>query len=283
MSNFVNHKMDVGLISLGFVVALFSAGIGIGGGALLVPILISVFKFDFKKAASTSLATIIPISFIGSISHFVFLPNIPDLRYYFMFIPMCILGAILGGRVLRKWKVRWLKFAFSLFLLLVSLKMLNMFDLVSLVYGNLHNILFAIESLIIMLFGVIIGFIAMLLGIGCGLLIVPFYVIIIDLDIHEAIELSLTTMFFLTFSSTMIHSRLKTLDILPLKSLLLPALLGSVAGAIISSHLPAPILKQTFGIFLFFIACKYVAEELFIYYSSIRCGTNYQEGPYNKT
>ncbi|PXF55673.1 MAG: hypothetical protein C4B58_14720 [Deltaproteobacteria bacterium] len=277
MSKFVKHELDLGLVLLGFVVALFSAGIGIGGGVLLVPILISVFKFDFKKAASTSLATIIPISFIGSISHFVLFLNIPDLRYYFMFIPMCILGAILGGKALHKWKVRWLKFVFSLFLLLVSLKMLGVFDLVSLVYGNLYDILFTIESFIIMLFGIIIGFIAMLLGIGCGLLIVPFYVIIIDLDIHEAIKLSLTTMFFLTFSSTMIHSRLKTLDIIPLKNLIIPALLGAVTGAIISSHLSAPILKQIFGMFLFVIACKYVAEELFIYYSNIRCGTNYRK------
>jgi uncharacterized membrane protein YfcA len=278
MSKFVNHEMDPRLVSLGFMVALFSAGIGIGGGALLVPMLISLFKFDFKKAASTSLATIIPISFIGSISHFVLLPNIPYLRYYFMFIPMCILGAILGGKVLCKWKIRWLKFAFSLFLLLVSLKMLKIIDLVSLVYGNLHDILFAIESLIIMLFGIIIGFIAILLGIGCGLLIVPFYVIIMNLDIHEAIKLSLATMFFLTFSSTMIHNRLKMLDIMPLKSLLIPALLGAVAGATISSYLPAPILKQIFGMFLFVIACKYVAEELFIYYSSIRCSTNIKKG-----
>jgi uncharacterized membrane protein YfcA len=274
MSKFVNHKMDSRLVSLGFVVALFSAGVGIGGGALLVPILISLFKFDFKKAASTSLATIIPISFIGSISHFVLLPNIPDFRYYFMFIPMCILGAILGGRALYKWKVGWLKFAFSLFLLLISLKMLKIFDLVSLFYGNLHDILFVTESLIIMLFGIIIGFIAILLGIGCGLLIVPFYVIIMNLDIHEAIKLSLTTMFFLTFSSTLIHNRLKMLDIMPLKSLLIPALLGAVAGTIISSHLSAPILKQTFGMFLFVIACKYMAEELFIYYNSIICSTN---------
>jgi uncharacterized membrane protein YfcA len=57
MSKFVKHELDLRLVSLGFVVALFSAGIGIGGGALLVPMLISVFKFDFKKAASTSLAT----------------------------------------------------------------------------------------------------------------------------------------------------------------------------------------------------------------------------------
>ena len=287
MSKFVKNDLDLGLISLGFVVALFSAGIGIGGGALLVPILISVFKFDFKKAASTSLATIIPISFIGSISHFVLLPNIPDLRYYFMFIPMCIFGAILGGKFLCKWKARWLKFVFSLFLLLVSLKMLNIFDLVSLVYGNLHTsfpyIFFANESLIIVLFGIIIGFIAIHLGIGCGLLIVPFYVIIMNLDIHEAIKLSLTTMFFLTFSSTVIHNRLKTLDIISLKSLLIPALLGAVAGATISNYLSASILKQIFGMFLFVIACKYVAEELFIYYNSIRYNTNYQERPYNKS
>jgi len=274
MPNSVINKLDLGLVSLGFFVALFSAGIGIGGGALLVPILISVFKFDFKKATSVSLATIIPISFIGSISHFVFSPNISHLRYYFIFIPMCIVGAILGGKFLLKWKVNWLKFAFSIFLIPISLKMLNIFDLISLFYCNLPNIFFINESLIIMLFGIIIGFFAILLGLGCGLLIVPFYIIIIGVDIHEAIKLSLTTMFFLTFSSTMIHSRLKKLDLISLKSLLIPAVLGAVTGATISSHLPAPMLKQIFGTFLFLIACKYIVEELFIYLYGIKYSIN---------
>jgi len=274
MPNSVINKLDLGLVSLGFFVALFSAGIGIGGGALLVPILISVFKFDFKKATSASLATIIPISFIGSVSHFIFSPNISHLQYYFIFIPMCIFGAILGGKFLPKWKVNWLKFAFSIFLIPISLKMLNIFDLISLFYCNLPNIFFINESLIIMLFGIIIGFFAILLGLGCGLLIVPFYIIIIGVDIHEAIKLSLTTMFFLTFSSTMIHSRLKTLDLISLKSLLIPAVLGAVTGAIISSHLPAPMLKQIFGTFLFLIAYKYILEELFIYLYGIKYSNN---------
>ena len=59
--------------------------------------------------------------------------------------------------------------------------------------------------------------------------------------------------------------------------MLIPALLGAVAGAIMSSHLSAPLLKKTFGMFLFVIACKYVAEELFMYYLNIRCGTNYRK------
>ncbi len=262
MSKSVNYQIDTRLVLLGFFVALFSAGIGIGGGTLLVSILMSLFGFDFKKAASTSLSTIIPISFIGSVSHFIFLPQIPHLRYYFIFIPTCVLGAILGGRIVQKRQNRWLKYAFLLFLLIISLRMLKIFDFPSLIYSGLHCILFSNEWLLIVPIGILIGIIAVLLGIGCGLLIVPFYVIIINLDIHEAITLSLTTMFFLSLSATIVHNRLKTLDISPLKSLFIPALTGAVVGAIISSHLPTPILKKLFGMFLFIIACNYIIHEL---------------------
>lgn len=64
----------------------------------------------------------------------------------------------------------------------------------------------------------------------------------------------------------MIHRKLKTLDIIPLKSLLIPALLGAVTGASITSHLPAPILKQIFGVFLFVMSCKFIIWELFGHY-----------------
>ena len=275
-SKFIKHELNIGLATLGFLVALISAGIGIGGGAIFVPMFMSIFKFDFKKAARTSLATIIPISFIGAIGHFVLLSNIPPLRYYFMFIPMCILGTILGGKVVKKRKDRWLKLAFSLFLLIVSLKILNIFDFPSLLYFGLYEILLANETLVIISFGMIIGFIAILLGIGCGLLIVPFYVIVMDLDMRQAISLSLASMFFITLSATMIHRRLKTLDITPLKSLLGPALVGAVSGAIISSHLPTFVLKQIFGFFLFVIACKYSIQELWAYYNSIKFSLGYK-------
>ena len=69
-------RFDIRLVLLGFFVALFSAGIGIGGGTLLVSILISVFGFYFKAAASTSLATIIPISFIGAVKNYEFIRRV---------------------------------------------------------------------------------------------------------------------------------------------------------------------------------------------------------------
>jgi uncharacterized protein len=262
MPTTLSYKLDFKLILLGFFVGIFSAGIGIGGGTLMVSLLMSIFGFDFKKAATTSLATIIPISFIGAASHFIFLPVMPNLQYYLVFIPLCVMGTILGGKIVQKYKNRWLKFAFSLFLLIVSIRMLKLFDLPSFIYGGLHDILFANELLIIGLFGVIIGIVASLLGIGCGLLIVPFYVIIINFNMHEAITLSLSSMFFLTLSATIINKKLKTVDIIPLKSLLIPALIGAIIGAVISSRLPAPILKKIFGVFLFITACRYMLDEI---------------------
>ncbi|KPK75478.1 MAG: hypothetical protein AMJ79_11115 [Phycisphaerae bacterium SM23_30] len=276
MLKFIRRELNLGLALLGFLVAALSAGIGIGGGAIFVPLLMSVFRFDFKKAARTSLAAIIPISLVGAVSHLVLLSPLPPLRYYLMFIPMCILGTILGGRIAQKRKDRWLKFAFSLFLIIVSLKILEIFDFPRLFFSSLYEILLANETLVLIIFGVTIGFIAIHLGIGCGLLIVPFYVIVMKLDMRQAISISLTSMFFLTFSATLIHRRLKTLDFTPLKSLLGPALIGAVLGALISSHLPASLLRQLFGVFLLVIAGKYSLQELWAYYRSLKPSLSYK-------
>ncbi|MFH1049337.1 MAG: sulfite exporter TauE/SafE family protein [bacterium] len=269
--------MNSGLVILGFFVALFSSGIGVGGGTLYVPLLISKFGFDFRKAANTSLAAIIPISFVGSISYFIFLSDIPQLKYYVIFIPMCMLGAIAGGTIVHKYKNVWLKPVFSIFLLIVSLRMLNVFDLTHLIYVDLYGTFFGNEILKLIVTGLVIGIIAVFLGVGCGLLIVPFFVIAISLDIHEAIRLSLTTMFFLTLSVTVFQSKLKTLDTAPLKSLLLPALFGAIAGAMIASYLPDLILKKLFGLFLFVMACKFLFQIFYTRYKSKK----YQEGKLN--
>lgn len=252
----VGRRFDLRLLSLGYWVAFMSAGIGIGGGTILVSMLHSVYRIDFKKAASMSLATIIPISFVGSISHLISYSGDLPLRYYVVFIPTCILGAIIGGKLLRKRQSTWLTFAFGVFLLLVSLKMLKLFDFPSLIYNQM-DATFLEHCIIIIPTGMFLGLIAVSLGVGGGLLIVPFYVIVIGFDMHQAITLSLTTMFFLTFSITFINNRgvLKTMGNNSMKSLLIPALGGAIIGAIVSNHMPADVLKNVFGTFLLIMAC----------------------------
>ncbi len=257
-----NRQWNAGLVLLGFFVALFSAGIGVGGGAILVPTLISVFHFEFKKARSTSLATIVPITLVGSISHFLLASESPPWEYYFLFIPTCMAGVLLGGKIAHKQKGTWFKFAFACFLIIASLRMLKIVDLPALVYGGLHEITWTHETLFIMSFGVLIGMTAAYLGVGCGLIIVPFYVIVVGLDIHAAILLSLTTMFFLCSSATIMHRSLHVLDWSTCRNLFFPALPGAMTGAVISSYLPSVLLKQVFGVFLGVMACMYFTQEI---------------------
>lgn len=249
----------------GFWVGFFSAGTGIGGGALLLPLLVSVFGFDFKKGAAISLATIIPISCIGALSHFYLLPELPDFRWYLAFIPSCVAGTVIGAEIVRKRRNRWLKFLFAVFLLIASVKMLQVADPPAMAFFGLHHVLCVSHWLIVMGIGVLIGIIALHLGVGCGLLIIPFYVIILDFPIHQAITLSLTTIFFLSLSATLAQKKLRRLDIHSVKQLFFPALTGAALGGMAASHLPAPIMKSIFGVILLVTACGYILQGLVDY------------------
>ncbi len=228
----------------------------------MVSAFISIFKFNFKRAAGISLATIIPISFVGAISHLFLFSNPPSFKYFLVFIPMCITGTIIGSKYIHKWNNQWLKWIFTLFLFIASLRILKVIDFPFLMFSSLNEICWAHEALFIMVFGIIIGITATWLGIGCGLLIVPFYVIVMNFNMHEAICLSLTTMFFLTTSATLMHQKRAKLDFKSFKVLFIPSFAGAVAGAAVSGLLPSFFLKQLFGILLAVIACSYLYHLL---------------------
>lgn len=109
-----------------------------------------------------------------------------------------------------------------------------------------------------MIFGIIIGTLASWLGVGCGLLIVPFFVIVMGFNMHNAICLSLTTMFFLATSATLMHHKLENLNVKAFKALFLPSLAGAVTGSAISGLLPSFFLKQFFGTILMGFALVYL-------------------------
>lgn len=247
-----------GFISLAFIVALFSAGIGIGGGAVLMPAFLSIFNFDYPKAAVYSLATIIPIALTGAIAHFYQLSAPSSFNTYLLFIPMCVLGAVVSTGYLKRWNNSWLKLLFTWFLFLAGARMLELTDFPFALFTHLNSFVWPHEISFLMVLGFAIGLMASQLGIGCGLLIVPFFVLVMDFQIHQAICLSLTTIFFLSTASTSFsHKKLK-LDLRSYRFLFFPALAGAVVGSTISGALPDHLLKQLFGLILLLVACAYL-------------------------
>jgi uncharacterized protein len=111
--------------------------------------------------------------------------------------------------------------------------------------------------------GTVTGFLAGLLGIGGGMLMVPFVTIILtskgyppDYTVKMAVATSLATICFTSLSSVRAHQRRGAVQ-WPIVRLLAPGiLLGSMAGAQFAVALPARILSILFTTFVAFSATQ---------------------------
>ena len=111
------------------------------------------------------------------------------------------------------------------------------------------------------LLGCVVGFLAGLLGIGGGLIIVPvLYFIFLSQGVefshlmHMALATSLATIIFTSISSTLAHHK-KQAVLWKTVLLLTPGIcLGAWIGGAFASHIDTEILKPIFGCFEFLVA-----------------------------
>jgi uncharacterized membrane protein YfcA len=59
----------IGLVVLGLFAGTLAATLGVGGGIIFVPVLVSVFNFTQLDAQGTSLAIIVPTAIVGMVTH----------------------------------------------------------------------------------------------------------------------------------------------------------------------------------------------------------------------
>ena len=110
------------LIILGGLITGFASGLlGIGGGALLVPVLMYGFKLDIHHAIGTSLAIIIPTAIVGCLVHFRH-GNI-EIKIFLTLFLFTIIGSILGAHLAGILPAVTLKRVFAIFLFGIAIKM----------------------------------------------------------------------------------------------------------------------------------------------------------------
>lgn len=107
-------------IASGMAVGTLSGLVGIGGGILLVPVLLYIFKVDMHIAVGTSLMTIIPTTLMGSMIHFQ--KGNVDWRLGLVIAIGALGGAIVGSMTSTLIPAVTLKKIFAIILLVMSLK-----------------------------------------------------------------------------------------------------------------------------------------------------------------
>ena len=109
--------------------------------------------------------------------------------------------------------------------------------------------------------GLVVGFVAGLLGVGGGLIIVPVLILLLQaqglalgIEPQVALATSLATILFTSLSSVRAHHRRGAVD-WPLLRRITPGILaGTLAGALLAAQLSALLLKLFFVAFLFYAA-----------------------------
>ncbi|AEE14953.1 protein of unknown function DUF81 [Thermodesulfobium narugense DSM 14796] len=114
-------KEKLKFIIFGILGGLASGLLGIGGGLVFVPLLTNYAEYSQKEAHATSLGAIIPAGIAGALIYNVNgLNNLADSIYLAL---GGILGAQIGSRAMYKFSNKWLRKAFGVFLLLMSIRM----------------------------------------------------------------------------------------------------------------------------------------------------------------
>ena len=110
-------KVALGIIA-GFISGLFAAG----GGMIVVPALVHLFKVDEAEARATSVFAILPMVITSGL--FYYNSNFVDWDIGIKCAIGGVIGGFIGAKLLKKLSDKILKIIFIFFLAYVSIKMI---------------------------------------------------------------------------------------------------------------------------------------------------------------
>jgi len=111
------------LVLIGIVAGVVSGMLGVGSGALLIPVLVLAFAYPQKSAQGIALAVMTPMALIGAI-RYIQNPEINvNLTTALLLAAGGIAGVFVGTELAAKLPAHVLRKIFAVFLFFISLKM----------------------------------------------------------------------------------------------------------------------------------------------------------------
>jgi hypothetical protein len=266
-----------------FVVAIFigiiAAMVGIGGGALMVPIMILLLGVEPHQAVGTSLHVIILTATSSTIAYYM--QRRIDFKVGLLMPLMTIPGSVIGAYTTKFISPKGLVGVFGLFLILIAIKMITskreMRSEGEKTDQKLVSERVATRTLIDrdgtvfryrprlkvgLLLGFLAGFASGFLGIGGGALMVPILNLVVGMPIHLSVA---TSMFIMIFSATFgATTHFLMGNLVPEYVVLLGAgvILGAQTGARIAKRLKASKLRTAFAVVLIFTGLRMLLKSL---------------------
>lgn len=228
----------------GFVAGVLAGILGIGGGFIIVSLLIAL-NYPFPQAIATSSLVIIMSSSAGSFYNWR-MGYLNLQRVVYLAIP-AIIFAPLGGYLTGEIPEYILLIIFASFML-INIALIRLKQSIATKQHESTKKFNPITSRVIT--GGLAGFLAGLLGIGGGVIMVPLQMLLLNEDIKTAVRTSLGVIVTATISACVFHVVQGNVLFVPGLILGLSGMVGSQAGTRLLPTMSNSLVSKFFNLFL---------------------------------
>ncbi len=245
-------------LAVGLTGGAFGGLIGLGGGVIMIPMMTGLLGFSQHAAHGSSLVAILFTAISGGLGYAR--QGAVDLVAAASVALSAMLMARLGAQMSHRIPGSRLKGFFGIFLVGVSLILPVSRHLMAHVDAgaSLPPAVVAVGGLAI---GVVSGFLAGLMGVGGGTIVVPALVVGLGFPQHLAQGTSLIQMIPTALSGTWTHHRLGHIrwDVAPWMGL--GAIAGGWVGSFVAGMLTSTTLRNVFSVFVFLMGVNYIRRS----------------------
>jgi hypothetical protein len=253
------------LILIGVAAGVFAGLFGIGGGIIIVPSLILLAGFPLVKATGTSLAAILlPVGILGVIAYVK--AKVIDLRASAWIAAGLLVSVAVGAWLANSLSVGIMRRLFAAFCLYVSWNFIDPVRRVRQWRGrpvaakpepeaDPHPSPWPLLGI-----GLLAGVMAGMFGIGGGNVIVPLLALALHYPAKRAIATSLGAILFpFGIPGVLYYHHAGNLDLAAAAWIAGGLFVGTVFGALITISLPGRTVKLLYGVFLIFVAARFLS------------------------
>jgi uncharacterized membrane protein YfcA len=243
---------------MSFLIGLFAGSfgglVGLGGGVIMVPLMYGILKLPQLKAHGTSLVALVFTGITGAVTYA--LRGNVDVMASVLLASTAIFTARAGARyanALPEWK---LKKYFGIFMILITILLLMKPYLLS--NAGAAEVQMWIKVIVLMLTGVITGFLSGMMGVGGGTIMVPAMVLLAGFTQHTAQGSSLLAMVPSGGVGAHTHWRLGNVDTRVLVGLIPGILIGTFLGGSLAHFISEDVLRIIFAAVLIWTGIRYL-------------------------
>ena len=253
-------QMEVaGFLALGILVGLLGALLGIGGGMVIVPLLVFAWDYEPQQATGTSVLMVLMNAVSGTWGYIRQKKVCVDaaLKFAVATVP----GAFLGSYAAEYLQGRLFYLVFGAFFVLAAINMYRKAskNAAGKTAGEVPEVY---NWKLGVLCSVGVGFLASILGIGGGIVHVPFMVYVLNFPVHVAIATSNCILAVSSLAGLVSHAMLGHIVWTSGLAIGAGAFVGAQGGVALAQRLQSGILMKLASVLVLITGIKFLLDAL---------------------